>query len=127
MKRWPAVGAGLVIAGAMLLLASGASAQAPGGAFERLSPGNQKAARALFEAQVTGPGTVGRPSTLDEIAARKQRGEGWMRIFDGMKSRGLIEARNLAHLLTEYDRRHPEAEASGDPQIKVAREIERGR
>ena len=84
--RWIiAIGVGLL----MVCEVSFAFAQAPGGPFDRLSPGNQKIARSLFEAQPSRvpPGT--RPLTLDQIAARKQSGEGWGRVYDGMKSQGL--------------------------------------
>ena len=76
------------------------------GAFDQLSPGNQKAARSLFEAQRSDlpPGT--RPLTLDEIAARKQGGEGWGRIFSGMKTSGLVDAKNFGETVSSFNHRH---------------------
>ena len=55
------------------------------GAFDKLSPGDQKIARALFEAQKTNGGTA--PLTLDQIAARKQH-TGWGEVFKQMKAQG---------------------------------------
>ena len=93
------------------------------GAFDRLSPGNQKIARALFEAQPeptappggttgTTPGTGSTTGTaptrltLDEIAARKQGGEGWGVIFKDMKAQGLVEQKNLGQVVSGYNHRH---------------------
>ena len=66
-------------------VAVNALAQTTGtGAFEKLSPGDQKIARALFEAQSTTPSTTQNtsrgttPLTLDQIAAKKQH-TGWVR------------------------------------------------
>ena len=90
---------------AILLLFGAATADAQvappppaSGVYQKLSPGNQKVARALFEAQ-TSPMTMttttaGKPAapspapsassangrkplTLDQIAAMKQNGTGW--------------------------------------------------
>lgn len=88
--------------------ASPAPSQAPiEGAYERLSPGHQLVARALFEAQVV-PGPTARRGarmlTLDEIAARKQSGEGWGRIFNDMQARGLVRERSMLDLLARHDR-----------------------
>src|SRR5258706_3988720 len=71
MTRWIiAIGVGLLMVCDVLLAVPQVFAQAPGGPFDRLSPGNQKIARSLFEAQPSRvpPGT--RPLTLDQIAAR---------------------------------------------------------
>lgn len=73
-----------------------ASLAGPTGAFDRLSPGNRETARALFEAQ---NGSATR-LTLDEIAARKQRGEGWGEIFQDMKRQGLVDAKNLGQVVS---------------------------
>ena len=103
MRRWIiAAAVGLLVLCEMLLNVPGALA----GAFDQLSPGNQKAARSLFEAQrsTLPPGT--RPLTLDEIAARKQSGQGWGRIFDGMKSAGLVDAKNFGQTVSSFNHRH---------------------
>jgi len=99
--------AALMLFGAVLG-ASPAPSQAPvEGAYERLSPGHQLVARALFEAQMV-PGPTARRGartlTLDEIAARKQSGEGWGRIFNDMQARGLVRERSMLDLLARRER-----------------------
>jgi len=106
MTRWiVAIGVGLLMVCEVFAVPH-VFAQAPGGPFDRLSPGNQKIARSLFEAQPSRvpPGT--RPLTLDQIAARKQGGEGWGRVFDSMKSQGLVTSRNLGQTVSGYTHRH---------------------
>jgi len=61
------------------------------GAFQNLSPGGQKIAQSLFDAQHPPTGT--KAMTLDQIAALKGK-EGWGRAFKEMKSDGLAQARN---------------------------------
>jgi len=98
------------------------------GRFANLSPGNQKIARSLFEAQVapaepppggttndgtatggtmvsattdgTATATTGSAWTLDQIAAAKQSGQGWGNVFREMKAQGLIEAKNLGQVVS---------------------------
>jgi hypothetical protein len=102
------------LAGFLLLLgvasSSPASGQTPGlvnGAYERLSPGNQKVARALFDAQAAiatpGPTSGARMLTLDEIAAQKQNGQAWGQVFHGMKTRGLLQEANLGQVVSRYE------------------------
>ncbi len=85
------------------------------GAFDRLSPGNQLIARALFQAQKTrapsGSTTKqpvataqSTPLTVDQIAAMKQSGQGWGAIFKQMKSQGLIEEKNLGRVVSRFVR-----------------------
>lgn len=105
---------------AVLLPLGSAHAQSAAGAFDSLSPGNQKIARALFEAEApTGavPGTTATPLTLDEIAARKLSGEGWGRIFQDMKAQGLVGAKNLGQVVSRFEHpsRGPVVTASGRP------------
>ncbi len=108
MARWIiAIGVGLVVLSQMFLAVPELFAQAPGGAFEQLSPGNQKIARSLFEAQPAQPPAGTRRLTLDEIAARKQaRGGGWGRVFDGMRAEGLTTTKNLGQSVSSYNHRH---------------------
>jgi hypothetical protein len=76
------------------------------GAFAQLSPGNQKIAQALFEAQPTNaPKTL----TLDQIAAMKQGHEGWGEVFKAMKAQGLLTQKNLGQVVSSFERHHPEA------------------
>lgn len=57
------------------------------GAFDELSPGNQKIARVLFQAQQA----ESRVLSLNDIAAMRQRARGWGAIFIDMKAQGLFQ------------------------------------
>ena len=70
----------------------------PGGPYEQLSPGNQKIAQALFQAQ---QGSTTKPLSLDEIAAMKQK-NGWGVIARDMRSRGLIQG-NLGQAVSQFN------------------------
>ena len=75
------------------------------GAFDKLSPGNQKIARALYEGQAQPSGsttTTTNPLSLDDIAAMKQSGKGWGVVFKEMKASGQIppDAKNLGQLVS---------------------------
>jgi hypothetical protein len=73
----------------------------PAGNFDSLSPGNQKIANALFEAQhPTGTQTA---LTRDQIARLKGT-EGWGRVFKTMKADGLVQARNLGQVVSGHER-----------------------
>ena len=105
------------LAGLLLLFGSAApaNAQQPAtvdGAYARLSPGNAKVARALFEAQVTNttPSAAKAPKalTVDQIAAMKQ-GQDWGRVFNAMKAQGLLADKNLGQVVTRYEHRSPGA------------------
>ncbi len=74
------------------------------GAYERLSPGNQKIARALWEAQQPAPSTTAKSLTLDEVAAQKQSGQGWGQVFRTMKVQGLVQEKNLGQVVSRYAR-----------------------
>lgn len=78
------------------------------GGFDSLSPGNQKIARALFDAQTTtttsSGTTTSQPLTLDEIAAKKQSGQGWGNIFKDMKAQGLVQEKNLGQVVSGHQR-----------------------
>ena len=69
------------------------------GAFQNLSPGGQKIAQSLFDAQHPPTGT--KAMTLDQIAALKGK-EGWGRAFKEMKSDGLVQARNLGQVVSGH-------------------------
>src|SRR5260370_40823017 len=98
----------------------------PAGAYQKLSPGNQKVARALFEAQNTSPmptttksgsktapapassaaaGSANgpKPFTLDQIAATKQSGTGWGQVFRQMRAQGLITDKNIGHVVARVN------------------------
>ena len=117
---------------AILLLFGAATADAQiapppnaAGAYQKLSPGNQKVARALFEAQNTSPtptttkpgsktpapassaaaGSANgpKPLTLDQIAAMKQSGTGWEQVFRQMRVQGLVTDKNIGQVVTRYN------------------------
>jgi len=69
------------------------------GAFQNLSPGGQKIAQSLFDAQHPPSGT--NALTLDQIAALKGK-EGWGRVFKEMKADGLVQARNLGQVVSGH-------------------------
>ena len=84
---------------ATTMLASPVLAQQ--GAFNSLSPGNQKIAQALFNAEVENPPSPGTtPLTLDQIAAMKENGNSWGKIFRDMKAQGLVQERNLGEAVS---------------------------
>ena len=95
-------------------VAMSAWAQTTGtGAFERLSPGDQKIARALFEAQTPKAGAT--PLTLDQIAGKKKDGHtGWGQVFKQMKDQNLVTDKNLGQVVSNFERHHPELAAKPD-------------
>jgi hypothetical protein len=106
------------------------------GAFQGLSPGGQKIARTLFDAQVkpAGDGTANggttdggsttavtqtnggqsglTPWTLDQIAAAKQ-GTGWGIVFKNVQAEGLVDAKNLGQVVSRANRQPPSAGTDG--------------
>ena len=115
----------VLFATVVLLLAltgvGAAQTSPPPSAFDELSPGGQKIAKALFEAQTTSPGTTAsKPLTLEEIAKRKQDGQGWGQVFRDMKSQGLVTQKNLGQTVSAYELAHhmhhgPVTTAGGRP------------
>lgn len=128
---------------AILLLFGAATADAqvtppqnPAGAYQKMTPGNQRVARALFEAQhaptttttktgaaktttaSTTPAAGGaagpKPLTLDQIAAMKQGGTGWEQVFRQMRAQGLVADRSIATVVTRYN------QTSRTPSASVA-------
>ncbi len=96
----------LALAASLLLMASHGWAQQTGstaaaGSFQSLSPGNQNIARSLFLAQQVTPNGPA-PLNLNQIAALKGK-EGWGRVFDQMKSEGLVDAKNLGQVVSGYE------------------------
>ena len=76
------------------------------GAFDNLSPGNQKIARALYDAQpsntqTSGSSTTSKTYSRDDIAAMKQSGKGWGVVFKDMKAQGYYpEYKNLGQVIS---------------------------
>ena len=87
------------------------------GAFDKLSPGNQKIARALYDAQQT-QGTT--PLSLNDIAAMKQSGKGLGVIFKDMKANGQLppDAKNLGQLVS--GKYQPQSSTNGSTTITSA-------
>lgn len=87
---------------------TGSTSSSTQGAYDKLSPGNQKIAKALYDAQIAPSGSTSsnsstqpKPYTLDQIAAMKQH-RGWGEIFKEMKANGEIPAdvKNLGQLVS---------------------------
>jgi hypothetical protein len=107
----------LVAVVALGVFASTALAQSDGGAFSKLSPGQQKIARALFEAQLQGPGPkTSKPLSLDEIAMKRQAHQGWGEVFKDMKASGLVTDKNLGQVVKSWEHRHPETARADRPK-----------
>lgn len=93
----------------VVVLASGVFAQttppAPNpnqGIFDQLSPGNQKIAQALFDAERSNStATTAKPLSRDDIAAMKRDGKGWGEVFKEMKQQGLVDAKNLGQIVRQ--------------------------
>lgn len=77
------------------------------GPFDKLSPGNQKIARALYDAQRS------KKLSADDIAAMKQNGQGWGEVFRQMKSQGLLKEKNLGEVVSRSNRRGESVENEG--------------
>jgi hypothetical protein len=88
----------------------------------KLSPGDQKVAQALFEAQSKSKSGA-QPLTRDQIVAMKSQ-QGWGDAFKDMKSKGLLTQKNLAQVVSEFERRHPttaKADQKADKTDKAAK------
>ncbi len=84
------------------------------GAFDKLPPGEQKIARALFDAQKTATApNAASPLTLDQIAALKQRHQGWGEVFKQMKAQGLVTDKNLGQVVSRFEQ-HSNGASKGD-------------
>jgi hypothetical protein len=81
------------------------SAAGVAGPFQDLSPGSQQIARVIFEAQ-----SASRPKrfTLNQIAIRRLSGQGWGRIVQDMRARGLVADKNLSELALASEHFGPE-------------------
>ena len=71
------------------------------GAFENLSTGNKKIARSLMDAQTLPGDGTSEPWTLDQIATAKGD-TGWGNVFKQMRSEGLVTAKNLGQVVSQY-------------------------
>jgi hypothetical protein len=85
-----------------MMLTSVAVAQSSNqGAFDKLSPGNQKIADALFAAEQNTTPSPTKPLSRDDIAAMKQNGKGWGEVFTSMKAQGLVQEKNLGKVVSQ--------------------------
>jgi len=92
--------------------APGSTSSATQGAYQKLSPGNQKIAKALYDAQQS------KTSSLDQIATMKQH-KGWGEIFKEMKASGQIPpaVKNLGELVSKS---HAQSGKSDDTTVTSA-------
>ncbi len=116
-KQW------IVFSAIALALAAGpAAAQipppAPGGAFDQLSPGNQKIARAIFESQQFSPTspTAPKPRSLDQIAGLKQSGRGWGVVYKDLQAKGLVTDKNLGQAVSRFNHEH---KSTGPSNVEI--------
>ncbi len=84
------------------------------GGFEVLSAGNRKIALALYDAQGAAIGNDV-AWTLEDIAAAKQSGTAWSKVFSRMHAEGLIGEPNLGAVISKAVRKwNTRAPAGGD-------------
>ena len=103
---WASVVVALMVLEICLSAITATGQTAPAATFDQLSPGNQKVARAIFEAQISSPPSTSRRLTLDEIAAQKQSGRGWGPIFRRMQSEGRVQSKTLGQAIATFNDRH---------------------
>lgn len=111
------VAATLLLFGAVLGGSPAAAETSPDGAFAALSPGNQKVAQALHDAQVpppvpiphtrAGSRTAARTMTLDDIAAKRQACGDWTCVLRSMRARDLIQEKTINEVLARQPRPAP--------------------
>jgi hypothetical protein len=88
------------------------------GAFDQLSPGNQKIAQALFEAHLASrPPGVPPALTPNDLAAMKQSGQGWGGIFKQLQAQGLVQEKNLGQVVRTYSPHQRTPAPSGEVVI----------
>jgi hypothetical protein len=100
-------------AAALMLAAFAGAPPSAAGAFDALSAGNQKFARALYEAQKPASPAAHPALTLDQIGARRQSGLGWGEIFNGMKSQRLVREKTFAQVVSNHERRGKDGQPKG--------------
>lgn len=111
------VAATLLLFGAVLGGSTAAAESSPDGAFAALSPGNQKVAQALHDAQIpppvpapnvrAGSRPAARTMTLDDIAAKRRACGDWTCVLRSMRARKLIEAKTINEVLARQPRPIP--------------------
>lgn len=96
---------GLVVGSAALAQTRSTPPATALGAFNKLSLGNQKVAASLHDAQnpaTLATGSTHKRLTLNQIAAKRQAGQGWGQIFRDMKAQGLVHEKTLRQVVTRY-------------------------
>jgi hypothetical protein len=100
------------------LFASQAFAQAEGGSFSKLSPGNQKIVEAMHDNQAVPDGSAA--LTLDQIADFKAD-SGWGNAFKAMQAEGRFpEYKNLGEVVSTQNRLARDARKSGEASEAAA-------
>jgi len=80
---------------------------APATTFTSLSPGEQRIARALYEAQkATSDARAGESKvrSLDEVAGMERNVCGWNQVFKQLKAEGLLVEQTLGHVVARWTR-----------------------
>jgi hypothetical protein len=91
-----------IVAAAVLAWTPEAAAQnVKPGAFNNLSPSNQRVAEALYRSQRT-VGARGPAWSLDRIASASQSDNGWGGVFKQMQTNGLIRESNLGEVVSQH-------------------------
>ena len=119
----------------------GADTASNEGAYDALSPGGQKIAKALADQQpepvdggdadtaedtgtsatADGAGTATtEPLSLDDIAAARQDGQGWGQVFKDMQADGLTTEKNLGQVVAKSNRRQVAATDPGTTETDVS-------
>jgi len=105
--RFPRTAAAALVLGLLLAPATGAQTIGAGASgFRALDAGDQRIARALFEAQSPPSlaiGTETTPLTLDEIAALRS-GRSWETVLREMRARHLVALASLREVILRYER-----------------------
>lgn len=110
IRRWGMLSIlGLFVATGVALAQTPTTPKPTTPVFDKLSPGNQKIAQALCNAQKSGC----TPSALDNIAATKLGGKGWGEIFHEMKAQGLVQGKNLGQVVREFEHQQRTPPTSG--------------
>ena len=112
----------VLLGGALALWLVAASARAQTGAFAQLSPGGQKIAQALSNAQTP---TATNKLTVDQIAEMKKDHEGWGEVFKAMKKDKLLTQKNLGQVVKAFEHQDPQGAKLARAELDRAGKAER--
>ena len=103
-----------------------ATAAAPLDAFSSLALGEQRIARALYDAQMAGGTSDSSGSelrflrrSLDDIARLMQGGAGWNRVFKQLKAEGVIAEQTPGHVVARWTGSGTDGCAQGDKSART--------